>query len=348
MQSIHDLYALFASSHTILTLRDFNISIKSGQDLAAPNYTASGISAKSFRMTKKPHSKNLGWTLSTAAALTMVALPGLAAPSDVSNHSNPVLPKAPMPAPATALEAPPAPLKNDPIASLKGGVQAAEQAAANEEDKAIDAVEAVSETASSSSSSSSSTMVPSTSGQAISSEIGNFEVVSKGLWRGAQPSHQAVHKLAQSGVKTIIDLRYAGSGCSDEADLARQLGINYINIPLGFEHPSMGNIAKFLAIVAKPANQPVFVHCRQGADRTGTLVGIFRIMHDHWTFSEAYNEMRKHHFKPWLNNMKSMVARCEGNSKLSKELTEMASHIDASIPSSAGLKLSESGASRQM
>ncbi|MBU6455196.1 MAG: tyrosine-protein phosphatase [Cyanobacteria bacterium REEB67] len=171
------------------------------------------------------------------------------------------------------------------------------------------------------------TLVPSISGETISSDISNFEVVSQGLWRGAQPSHQAINKLAQSGVKTIIDLRYAGSGCSDEAQVAKTLGINYVNIPLGFEHPSMINIARFLAIVAKPANQPVFVHCRQGADRTGTLVGIFRIMHDHWTFTEAYNEMRLHHFKPWLANMKGLVARCEGNTKLSKELTEMANKL---------------------
>ncbi|MBS1999273.1 MAG: dual specificity protein phosphatase family protein [Cyanobacteria bacterium SZAS LIN-2] len=174
------------------------------------------------------------------------------------------------------------------------------------------------------------TMVPGSTLDTISSDIGNFQVVSSGLWRGAMPSHKAIEKLAKSGVKTIVDLRYQGASCEKEAEVARQLGVNYVNIPLGFEHPSLGNVAKFLAIVSKPANQPVFVHCRQGADRTGTLIGVFRIMHDHWSFTEAYNEMRSHHFKPFLSNLKSLVARCEREPKFSKELEDLAGKMDQS------------------
>jgi len=168
------------------------------------------------------------------------------------------------------------------------------------------------------------TMVPASTLETISSEVGNFQVVSNGLWRGALPSHKAIAQLAKSGVKTIVDLRYTSGSQQKEAEVAKQYGVNYVNIPLGFEHPSLGAVAKFLAIVSKPANQPVFVHCRQGADRTGTLVGVFRILHDHWSFKEAYQEMRTHHFKPFLAGMKSFVARCETEPQLSKELAEMA------------------------
>jgi protein tyrosine phosphatase (PTP) superfamily phosphohydrolase (DUF442 family) len=175
------------------------------------------------------------------------------------------------------------------------------------------------------------TMVKAVSGEAIAGEIDNFEMVSNGLWRGALPSHKAIASMAKGGVKTIIDLRYAGAGVEEEAQVAKQHGINYVNIPLGFKNPSLGNIARFLAIVSKPANQPVFVHCRQGADRTGTVIGVFRILHDHWTFAEAYNEMRLHHFKPWLGNLKSLVARCEIDPKISRELSEMASKLEEPV-----------------
>jgi len=167
-------------------------------------------------------------------------------------------------------------------------------------------------------------MVPASTLDTISSEVGNFQVVSSGLWRGALPSQKAIQKLAKSGVKTIVDLRYKSGACQREAEVAKQYGVNYVNIPLGFEHPSLGAVAKFLAIVSKPSNQPVFVHCRQGADRTGTLCGVFRILHDHWSFKEAYHEMRSHHFKPFLGGMKSFVARCEKEPEFSKELSEMA------------------------
>ena len=183
----------------------------------------------------------------------------------------------------------------------------------------------------------------SASSAAISNDIDNFEFVSKGLWRGAQPSRKAIAKLAESGVKTIIDLRLAGSGVEDEALVAKQYGISYVNIPMGFGNPSMGDVARFLAIVTKPSNQPKFVHCRQGADRTGTVIGVFRILHDHWSFTEAYNEMRLHHFKPWLSNLKSLVARCEGDPKLSKELTELASKQSGTVASTSLSSKSQAG-----
>jgi protein tyrosine phosphatase (PTP) superfamily phosphohydrolase (DUF442 family) len=154
----------------------------------------------------------------------------------------------------------------------------------------------------------------------FSQNINNFDVVSEGLWRGAAPSHQAMVKLAESGVKTIVDLRMAGQGAAEEKARASKLGIKYIHIPLGFKGPSLLKVAQFLNIVNNPANQPVFVHCRYGADRTGALVAVFRVIHDHWTFNQAYTEMRSHHFKPWLAGLKRMVARVGGNASVQKEL----------------------------
>ena len=154
--------------------------------------------------------------------------------------------------------------------------------------------------------------------------ISNFDIVSEGLWRGAAPSNQAMQKLAESGVKTIVDLRLAGPGAAEEAAKAKKLGIKYVHIPLGFMGPSLFKVAQFLNIVNDPANQPVFVHCRYGADRTGALVAVFRVIHDHWSFNQAYSEMRSHHFKPWLASLKRVVARVGGNTEIQQELKSLA------------------------
>jgi tyrosine-protein phosphatase SIW14 len=174
-------------------------------------------------------------------------------------------------------------------------------------------------------------MVPALSGAALAADISNFEVVSQELWRGAQPSSKAIAKLAESGVKPIIDLRYKGRGGEAESQVAQKNGIKYVNIPLGFENPTVEDVARFMAIVSQPANQPVFVHCRQGADRTGAAVGIFRILHDRWSFAQAYNEMRSHHFKPWLGNLKSLVIRCGVDPKVSKEISDMAARLEEPV-----------------
>ncbi|MBI5173734.1 MAG: tyrosine-protein phosphatase [Candidatus Melainabacteria bacterium] len=140
------------------------------------------------------------------------------------------------------------------------------------------------------------------------STIDNFDLVSDKLWRGAAPGKKGMQLLAKSGVKTVLDLRMPGLGPILEENQARDLGINYVHMPLTFNKPSMDKVAQFINIVESPINQPVFIHCRQGADRTGTLVGIMRLTKDNWTFDRTYAEMRQHHFKPWFQNLKSMVA----------------------------------------
>lgn len=142
----------------------------------------------------------------------------------------------------------------------------------------------------------------------LASTIDNFDLVSEKLWRGAAPGKKGMQLLAKSGVKTILDLRMPGLGPIMEENQARALGINYVHMPLTFNKPSMDKVAQFVNLVESPLNQPLFIHCRQGADRTGTLVGIMRLTKDNWTFDKTYAEMRQHHFKPWFQNLKAMVA----------------------------------------
>jgi hypothetical protein len=42
------------------------------------------------------------------------------------------------------------------------------------------------------------------------------------------------------------------------------------------------------------------VHCTHGQDRTGLVIGIYRVWHDHWSKDAAYKEMIKNHFHPEL------------------------------------------------
>ena len=67
--------------------------------------------------------------------------------------------------------------------------------------------------------------------------------------------------------------------------------MRYINVPLsGTLAPSHETVRKLLALMTDPANGPVFIHCKRGADRTGTIVASYRIAHDHWTNGDAIQE----------------------------------------------------------
>lgn len=144
-------------------------------------------------------------------------------------------------------------------------------------------------------------------------EVSNFAKVSSTMWRGAQPSDHSLEVLAHGGIKTVIDLRMEGEDSDHENKRATELGMTYIHIPMGFNKPSSDKILSFLKTATDPTCQPVFVHCRQGADRTGTVCAIYRRLVQGWTFEQCWPEMRQHHFKPFLASLKKTVQQfpCE-------------------------------------
>lgn len=123
--------------------------------------------------------------------------------------------------------------------------------------------------------------------------IENFHMVNDHIYRGAQPSVQGFQALAKMGVKTIVDLREADSGMLAEKKVVEAAGMKFVNVPMhGMERPSPADVAKVLAVFNNKDAGPVFVHCKRGADRTGTVVACYRISHDHWDNGKALGEAK--------------------------------------------------------
>jgi protein-tyrosine phosphatase len=70
--------------------------------------------------------------------------------------------------------------------------------------------------------------------------------VNNSLYRGAQPSKE--------GFRELVD---------------------------GFKAPGPEEISRPIGMLENKSRGPIFIHCRRGADRTGTVVALYRIEHDH-------------------------------------------------------------------
>ncbi len=112
------------------------------------------------------------------------------------------------------------------------------------------------------------------------------------LYRGAQPTAEGFRYLKAAGIRTVLDLRYGPR--DEEKSLVEQLGMNYVNIPCYASEPSDEAMARFHSIALSPEQQPVFVHCRQGKDRTGTAVAVYRMVVEGWGAEQAIAELREH------------------------------------------------------
>ena len=128
----------------------------------------------------------------------------------------------------------------------------------------------------------------------------NLHKVAEGLYRGAQPTAAGFEQLKRLGVRTVIDLRVNHS----DQDLLPPAGMRQEVIPMQTWHVDAAAVERFLAIVADSNRAPVFVHCQHGADRTGLMCAIYRVVVCNWDKESAIREMTQggFGFHPiWLN-----------------------------------------------
>lgn len=143
--------------------------------------------------------------------------------------------------------------------------------------------------------------------QAPAVHIRNFDKVNDHIYRGGEPSQIGIEELGAMGVKTVIDLRVGSEGTASEKQQVEKLKIKYINIPIGeFSAPSTAQIEQLLSLL-QTGNGPVFVHCRRGKDRTGTVVACYRIQHDGWDNRRALEEAQQHGMSNLERSMRAYI-----------------------------------------
>ena len=129
---------------------------------------------------------------------------------------------------------------------------------------------------------------PATWAQPLKMEgVPNLHKVTEALYRSAQPTATGMRNLKEMGVQTIVNLR---SFHSDRGEIGDS-GLAYEHIYMKTWHPEEEDAVRFLQIVIDPKRTPVLVHCQHGADRTGAMCAICRVVVEGWSKDEAIREM---------------------------------------------------------
>jgi len=130
--------------------------------------------------------------------------------------------------------------------------------------------------------------------------VKNLYLIEDGFYRGSQPTAQGFQELQDLGVKTVLDL--AGGG----GDSVYVPGgpLKLVHIPMTAFELRDDRVLEALRVMVDPANRPLMIHCKQGADRTGALVALYRIVVQGWSKQKAVLEMSTggfHHSALWRN-----------------------------------------------
>ncbi len=138
--------------------------------------------------------------------------------------------------------------------------------------------------------------------------IRNFGEVNSTIYRGGEPSLTGLQELSGFGVRLVIDLRETGSATMREQAEVEHLGMHYVNVPLSpWSAPAPDEVSTVLSMLLHAGPEPIFVHCRRGKDRTGTVIACYRIQHDRWNNLRALSEAQEFGMSRAERGMRSFI-----------------------------------------
>lgn len=137
----------------------------------------------------------------------------------------------------------------------------------------------------------------------------NLHRVTPFLYRSAQPTKAGFKNLEALGVRTVIDLR---AYHSDRRE-AKGTGLRLVDLDIKTWKVSERDVVEVLKLLRRSTEGPFLVHCQHGADRTGVMVAMFRMVEQGWSKEEALREMREggYGFHPVWKNIVTLVEKTD-------------------------------------
>lgn len=102
-----------------------------------------------------------------------------------------------------------------------------------------------------------------------------------GLTSSGQPGRAYLNRVKELGYGAVINLAPPDSFGSirDEGALVTDQGVDYVAMPVDFDHPTIDDFKRFSTAMQQHANGNVLVHCRVDF-RASTFVFLYRVIHE--------------------------------------------------------------------
>lgn len=152
--------------------------------------------------------------------------------------------------------------------------------------------------------------------------VPNLSQVDSNVWRSGQintqDGWQYVQYLVRPASLRVIKLNFDNEATvngQNGDEIAAKMGIPVYSLPIQpagdqgmwqdiknvFATPDFYTVNSIEDLLSESDPSTVWlVHCTHGQDRTGLIIGMYRVLQDGWTKDMAYQEMLAHHFHPEL------------------------------------------------
>ena len=126
--------------------------------------------------------------------------------------------------------------------------------------------------------------------------IYNFLILSDSMATAGQPLEEELEFVSKAGFEVVINLALSDADYSlpDEMGVVKNLGMEYVHIPVIWQNPTSDDLDKFFGVMEAYKGRKIFIHCAANM-RVSTFIALYRVVKEGWDYSEAM----KYVYKIW-------------------------------------------------
>jgi protein tyrosine/serine phosphatase len=117
--------------------------------------------------------------------------------------------------------------------------------------------------------------------------VPNLHRISPQVYRSEQPTALGMKNLEKLGIRTVISLRYF----NDDEDEVKGTSLRTERTKILTWRIGDKHVIEVMKMLKETANGPFLIHCQHGADRTGLMTAMYRILEQGWTPDDALKEL---------------------------------------------------------
>jgi len=152
----------------------------------------------------------------------------------------------------------------------------------------------------------------------------------RGAWQRPGPLRRIISRERIKTIVTLTAISRDDPKYVDQAKVVREMGVGWVFVPILGSYASLAQMEQAALILADPARQPIFYHCVAGHHRSSQAQAAYRIQHEGWSASRAWDEVAA---LPWakpgkdLEDHRLIEAFASGQLQRKKDASNVASTV---------------------
>jgi protein tyrosine/serine phosphatase len=117
--------------------------------------------------------------------------------------------------------------------------------------------------------------------------VPNLHQITPTLYRSEQPTALGMKNLEKLGIRTVINLRFF----NDDAKKVAGTSLRTERVKILTWNVDDAHVVEVMRLLRQAENGPFLIHCQHGADRTGLMSAMYRVLEQGWSVDDALAEL---------------------------------------------------------